>query len=246
LPRLDLYLLEAGLCRSRSLAARLIREGAVTVNGRGEKKCGFFLKGTEEVKLSESPLTHYVSRGALKLVKALDVFPVSVAGKVCADVGASTGGFTQLLLERGAQRVYAVDSGKDQLAKELRKDKRVRVMEEVNARYLTEADVEPVDLAVMDVSFISQALIYPALSRILKKDGILISLIKPQFEVGRGEIGSGGIVKSEKARLSCIEELKKKAAEAGLILRETLPSPITGGDGNVEYLAFFTFDGGKE
>ena len=241
--RLDRTLLDRGLAASRTLAARLIRDGCVLVNGAVETKPARETGEGDEIVLKDNPLTRYVSRGGLKLEKALDAFGVDPAGLVCVDVGASTGGFTDCLLQRGAAKVYAVDSGTDQLHPSLRGDKRVVSLENVNARYL-DGDLFPAaDLAVMDVSFISQAKIYPALARILKKDGRAITLIKPQFEVGKEKIASGGIVRDEKAKKDCIEALKDAARESGFTMAGVIPSPILGGDGNEEFLALFL---GKE
>jgi 23S rRNA (cytidine1920-2'-O)/16S rRNA (cytidine1409-2'-O)-methyltransferase len=211
----------------------------VQVNGIPCTKCGYPVKPEDHIACDDSPLTRFLSRGGLKLEHALHHFSASPKGCICVDIGSSTGGFTHCLLQNGAQKVYAVDSGKDQLHPQLRSDPRVVVMEQVNARYLTVEEVEPADLVVMDVSFISQRLLYPAVKSILKPDGLFLSLIKPQFEVGRGKIGSGGIVRREKDRLACIEELKKAALACGLHMEQTTLSPITGGDGNTEYLALF-------
>ena len=242
MPRLDRTLVDRRLAASRTLAARLIRDGCVLVDGVPVTKPAFEVTG-EEITLRENPLTRYVSRGGLKLEGALDAFAVDVKDLVCADIGASTGGFTDCLLRRGAGKVYAVDAGTAQLHPSLREDDRVVSLENVNARYLDGTLFPPVDLAVMDVSFISQAKIYPALARIIKPGGRLITLIKPQFEVGRDKIGSGGIVRDEKAKQNCIEALKAAAAEAGFTMARVIPSPIPGGDGNEEFLALFL---GKE
>lgn len=212
------------------------------MDGRPCKKPSFSVEAGQRVEILENPLTRYVSRGGLKLEAALREFNVDPTGLVCADIGASTGGFTHCLLLHGAAKVYAVDSGTDQLHPSLQKDPRVISMENVNARYLDETTLPPVDLAVMDVSFISQTLLFPALSKILKPDGILLSLIKPQFEAGREHLSSGGIVKGEKARLEAIEKVILAAKEHGLTPLKTHPSPITGGDGNVEYLAHFILE----
>ena len=241
MPRLDVYLHEQGFAASRSLAAKLIRGGWVLVNGSAETKPGAPVQEGDGIVLRESPLTRYVSRGGLKLEAALEEWNVSPAGLVCADVGASTGGFTDCLLQHGAKKVFAVDSGTDQLHPALRENENVVVMENVNARFLTEEDLGKVDLVVMDVSFISQTLLFPAIARILRPGGTLISLIKPQFEAGREALSSGGIVRSEKAREACVEAVREKAAETGFYMLNVMPSPITGGDGNIEYLALFSF-----
>jgi 23S rRNA (cytidine1920-2'-O)/16S rRNA (cytidine1409-2'-O)-methyltransferase len=190
--------------------------------------------------VANSPLTRYVSRGGLKLEAALSHWGLSPEGKLCADIGASTGGFTDCLLQHGAARVYAVDSGSSQLHPTLRQREDVVSLENTNARFLNEEDFGKVDFVVMDVSFISQKLLYPAVSKILSLGGSFVSLVKPQFEVGRENIGSGGVVRSEKARLACLESIGPAAEKYGLKLLDTIPSPITGGDGNVEYLALFS------
>lgn len=242
MPRLDRTLVDRGLAVSRTLAARLIREGSVLVNGIAATRPALEVGDGDGIVLRDNPLTRYVSRGGLKLEKALDVFAADPAGLVCADIGASTGGFTDCLLQRGAAKVYAVDSGTDQLHPSLRGDERVISLENVNARELDESLMPRVDLAVMDVSFISQAKLYPALTRILKPGAVLIALIKPQFEVGRGKIGKGGVVRDEKAKRACIEALRDAAAAERLTLLDVIPSPIPGGDGNEEFLALFHFE----
>ncbi len=242
MPRIDVYLFETGLAASRTLSAKMVREGYVLLNGQVCTKPGTPVSPEDRVEVKESPLTRYVSRGGLKLEAALDAWSISPEGMVCLDIGASTGGFTHCLLMRGAEKVYAVDSGTDQLHPDLKRDARVFSMENVNARFLNESMVPPVSLAVMDVSFISQTLLYSAISRVLKAGGYLISLVKPQFEAGRENLSSGGIVRSEKARLACLEEVEKEGQKHGLTLLETMESPITGGDGNVEYLALFRRD----
>ena len=239
MPRLDVFLLNQGFARSRSLAAKLVRSGFVYVNGKQAEKPSLEIFEDDRVEILENALTRYVSRGGLKLEAALEEFSVSPEGFLCADIGASTGGFTDCLLQHGAAKVYAVDSGSGQLHPSLRDNVCVVSMENTNARFLDESLVPPVDLVVMDVSFISQKLLYPAVMKILKERGIFISLIKPQFEVGLENIGKGGIVRQEKARLECIDTLRAAAEKIGLVLEKTCPSPITGGDGNVEYLGLF-------
>ncbi len=237
--RIDKYLAESGLCESRNKALRLIEAYLVQVNGVTVKKPSYDLpEGAEVVILgSDCP---YVSRGGLKLKGALDAFRLDVNGLVCADIGSSTGGFTDCLLQSGAVKVYAIDSGSDQLHRTLRTDPRVIVMEGCNARSLTtELLGEQVDLVVTDVSFISQTLLHRPIASILKEGGIFVSLIKPQFEVGRAGLGKGGIVKSTAYRHMAAENVIASAASAGLSCRAVIPSPITGGDGNVEYLALF-------
>ena len=239
MPRLDRYLTEKGFSRSRSLGAKLVKNGFVYVNGKAADKPSMEIEEDDVVEILENALTRYVSRGGLKLEAALKEFSFSPEGLVCADIGASTGGFTDCLLQHGASKVYAVDSGTGQLHPSLKQNALVISMENTNARFLDESYLPPVDLVVMDVSFISQKLLYPAVTKILKENGVFIALIKPQFEVGPDHIGKGGIVRQEKVRLECIEALKVAAEKYGLILEKTIPSPITGGDGNVEYLGLF-------
>lgn len=237
--RIDKYLAESGLCESRNKALRLIEAGLVEVDGRIVQKPSYDLPEGTRVKILGSDCP-YVSRGGFKLAGALDVFHLDVRGMVCADIGASTGGFTDCLLQNGAAKVYAVDSGSDQLHHRLRSDARVVVMEGCNARTLSaEMLGETVDLVVTDVSFISQTLLHLPIASILKDGGIFISLIKPQFEVGRARLGKGGIVKSASYRHEAAEKVISSAEAVGLGCRAIIPSPITGGDGNIEYLALF-------
>ena len=183
----------------------------------------------------------YVGRGGLKLEAAIDAFGIDPANKVCIDIGASTGGFTDCLLQRCACKVYAVDSGRDQLVKELKEDSRVVSLEGVNARYLDSKLIpEQADLVVMDVSFISQTLIFPSISNLLKDNGIAITLIKPQFECGREAIGKGGIVKKPEQRISAVRRVAYAAESCGLHLIDLINSPILGGDGNAEFLGLFS------
>ncbi len=236
--RLDQYLEQKGLASSRSRAKALILAGAVSVNGRPTVKPSFSVEEGDTVLLSED--LSYVSRGGNKLEAALSAFSVDPCGCVVLDVGASSGGFTDCVLQNGAARVFAVDVGRGQLVPALAADSRVTSIENFNARYMTPADFDEIpSLAVMDVSFISQTLILPALSRVLPVGGELISLIKPQFEAGRGAIGRGGIVREEKDRRAAVERVRAAAEECGLVFLGVIPSPIRGGDGNMEYLAHF-------
>ncbi len=240
--RLDVYLLQSGLCKSRTEAARLIAEGAVLFDGVPIKKAAFAVaEGTSLDRFSVSVEAHpFVGRGGEKLQAALEHFRLSPAGRTALDVGASTGGFTDCLLRNGAAHVYAVDSGSGQLADSLRRDPRVTVREHCNARDLTPADFPNLPtFAVMDVSFISQTLILPALAAILPDEATLITLIKPQFEVGRGKLGKGGIVKEPRYRREAIERVCLAADSLGFAYCEHIDSPILGGDGNHEYLAAF-------
>ena len=192
------------------------------------------------IKGGDDPTSRYVGRGGLKLEAALREFQIDIAGLTCLDVGASTGGFTDCLLQNGAKKVFAVDVGHNQIDWRLRNDPRVEVREGVNARYLTPDDFpQRFDLVVMDVSFISVTKVMPAIVPLLVPNGSIITLIKPQFEVGRGEVGGGGIVRDEAKRLRVVEEVNNAARELGLEVVKVIKSPITGAEGNVEYLAHF-------
>ena len=238
--RLDVYLTENGHAESRQRAKIMITGGFVLVNGKAVVKPSADIREGDTVTVSGDPIG-YVSRGALKLKAAFETFGLSAHGLIAADIGASTGGFTEYLLEQGAEKVYAVDSGTDQLAAKLRADARVVSMEKYNARNLSIADFDSgVDLAVMDVSFISQTLILPALVGILKERAYFVGLIKPQFEAGREAIGKGGIVKNPVSRAMAIKKVLDCAAESGLVFCGLAVSPILGGDGNTEYIACFS------
>ncbi len=236
--RADLLLYKRGLAKSRSSAVRLIASGVVTVDGKTVTKpsldCG------EDADISVTQCERYVSRGGLKLEYALQRFGVDPTGSVCLDIGASTGGFTDCLLQHGAGQVWAVDCGHDQLDPTLRSDGRVVCIEGVNARNLTSdvIKIQP-DIVVMDVSFISQKLIYPSLCPLMPDGSILISLIKPQFEAGRAALNKKGIVTDEKTRLAAVSDVTESARLHGLILADKAESAIKGGDGNVEYIALF-------
>ncbi len=237
--RLDVYLTENGYAVSRQRAKLLITSGLVTVNGKMATKVSFSVCDSDSISVGDDPIG-YVSRGALKLKAAFEEFSLKANGLVCADIGASTGGFTDFLLKNGASLVYAVDSGIDQLADSLREDARVISMEKYNARNLLPIDFgNGVDLAVMDVSFISQTLIIPSLCGIMKDGATLVSLVKPQFEAGREAIGKGGIVKNPASRAFSIKRVVECATENRLSLCGLTVSPILGGDGNTEYLAYF-------
>ena len=251
--RADLYLVEHGYAASRTLAQKLISEGVVTVDGRPLKKPSEDVPdGAHEVLVADTATTRYVGRGGLKLEAALAAFPVDVRGATVADIGASTGGFTDCLLQNGAARIFAVDSGHGQLHPRLASDARVRSMEGVNARYLSPADLARTESertgvdfdgrvggCVMDVSFISQTLLHPTVASLLLPEGWFISLIKPQFELTGSALGKGGVVKSEKQRRAAVDRVLASAAACGLRLCGVIESPIEGGDGNREYLAYF-------
>ena len=239
--RIDVYLTQNGFSKSRESAHRSIEAGLVTVDGVVIKKASFKVDETVEHDVVCTDALPYVGRGGLKLEAALDAFAIDPRGKLCADIGASTGGFTDCLLKRGATKVFAIDSGRDQLDFDLRRDPRVISLEGVNARFLnTEIIPDTVDIIVMDVSFISQTLIIPRLGRILADNGVFVTLIKPQFECGREAIGKGGIIKQPRHRLSAVRRVTAACAENGLFLTNLIRSPIVGGDGNVEFLALYT------
>ncbi len=240
--RLDVFLTKSGLAKSRTDAARLIAAGAVSLDGVPLTKPAFSVEeNTPAERFSVDTAPHpFVSRGGLKLEAALDAFSLSPEGKIALDVGASSGGFTDCLLRRGASHVYAVDAGEGQLAPALRADSRVTVRENCNARYLTPRDFPALpDFAVMDVSFISQTLILPVLAALLPTGAVLVSLIKPQFEVGRAGIGKGGIVRDPALCEAAAARVCAFACEVSFSLVGRMNSPITGGDGNHEYLAAF-------
>ena len=237
--RLDLYLCEASLTLSRTEAKNFILGGAVTVDGKIVKKPAFDIPEGACVKLDRSS-KKYVSRGGIKLEAALDHFGIDAKGRLALDIGASSGGFTDCLLQRGAEHVIAVDSGKMQLSESLRTDARVTSVEGFNARYMSREDLEYVpDLAVMDVSFISATYIIPSVYGCIADGGVFVCLVKPQFEVGRQSIGKGGVVKDVKARERALSEVIAFAKNVGFSHKGTITSPIEGGDGNVEYLACF-------
>lgn len=237
--RADVLLTQKGVCVSRSKAANAITEGRVTADGRVILKPAELVDEDSSIEITDPD--KYVSRGAYKLLGAIEAFGLSFEGLVVADIGASTGGFTQVLLECGAKKVFAVDVGEDQLSHIVAADPRVVQYTRTNARFL-DADMLKcrVDAVVMDVSFISQSYIYPAISRILKEDGFAATLIKPQFECGRQRLGKHGILKDPDGSIAgeIIERLSAEADKNGLCIKRTAVSPITGGDGNREYLAY--------
>lgn len=240
--RADLYLFQKGYTDSREQARRLIEAGAVRIDGVPVKKPSLSVdeEGEHTVEIVRPAAERYVGRGGLKLERALSYFAIDPAHMIAVDIGASTGGFTDCLLQNGADRVYAVDSGEGQLHPRLRADDRVVNIEKCNARSMTEETLgERVDLAVMDVSFISQTCILPVLPLLLRESGLLISLIKPQFEAGRSAVGKGGIVRRREHREAAIRRVLEGAAAVGLSCVGLTVSPITGGDGNIEYLALF-------
>ena len=234
--RLDVWLAEHGLAESREKAQALVMAGRVRVNGTPATKPGAAVRPPVQVEIVAGP--EHVGRGALKLAAALDAFRVDPAGRLVVDIGASTGGFTQVLLERGARRVYAVDAGRGQIHERLRADPRVVVLEQTNARFLSRVQVpEECDLATMDVSFISVRKILPALRTVLSPTAELVVLVKPQFEVGRAQVGRGGIVRDPALHLQAVSEVAQAAQEAalGYVVRGVFPSPVKGVEGNREF-----------
>lgn len=235
--RLDLLLVERQLARSRNRAQRLIRAGLVRVDGQISDKPGARVPADSQIALEARP--RFVGRGGEKLQAALDRFDLDVAERVTADVGASTGGFTDCLLQYGARRVYAIDVGYGQLAWKLRNDPRVVVMERTNARHL-ESLPEPVALVTADVSFISLDLILPRVVDWLTDSGDVVTLIKPQFEAGRDQVGKGGVVRDPRIHRDVLAHVLRTAAGLGLGLRGLIPSPLRGPAGNVEFLGWWT------
>ena len=240
--RIDKLLVDQGLAESRTKAQAMIMAGVVLVDEQRVDKPSqqFDPNSSIRVRGGDDPTSRYVGRGGLKLEAALREFRIDVEGFVCLDVGASTGGFTDCLLQHGAKKVVAIDVGHNQLDWRLRNDSRVEVREGVNARYVQPEDFsQKFDLAVMDVSFISVTKVLPAIVPLIAERGALITLIKPQFEVGRGEVGSGGIVRDAAKRLRVVEEVNTAAKALGLNVVNVIESPIQGAEGNVEFLALY-------
>lgn len=233
--RLDVALVERGLTESRSRAQALILAGGVSVSGRVAKKAGEPVGPNDEIVVAqEQP---YVSRGGLKLAHALDRFQVSPLGAICLDSGASTGGFTDVLLQRGAERVYAVDVGYGQLAWRLRQDERVVVRERTNLRYLRRGDLaDPISLCTLDLSFISLRLVLPAVEELGSDACEVVALVKPQFEAGQKDVGKGGIVRDRAVHLRVLEDVIGYAPQSGLHIQAACASPILGQSGNREFL----------
>ena len=238
--RLDVFLAENGFAVSRSEAKSLIQSGAVFLDGKPLTKPAFDITGQEEKILLDRRMRKYVSRGGNKLEGALLAFKIPVRGRYALDIGASSGGFTDCLLQNGAARVIAADVGSGQLVPSLRSDPRVFVMENFNARYMNAEDLPYLpDLCVMDVSFISATHIIPAVYRTLADHADFICLVKPQFEVGRAGVGKGGIVRDEALRADALRRVSAFAEQYGFAARGSIVSPIPGGDGNIEYLVHF-------
>ncbi len=235
--RLDVLLVRRGVFPSRERAQAAIMAGEVLVDGLPAAKPGQRVR--ETARLEVRPGQPYVSRGGIKLARALDAFGIDPRGLVCLDVGASTGGFTDCLLQRGARRVYAVDVGYGQLAWSLRRDPRVVVLERVNARYLSRREVpEPVALAAVDVSFISGLKVLPAVRELLMSGGQVVWLIKPQFEAGPEKVGKRGVVRDPAVHREVLARVLAGAEELGFSVRGLIPSPVRGEEGNIEFLAW--------
>ncbi len=234
--RLDVMLVERGLAESREKAKAIIMSGIVYVDGEKEDKAGSNFPETAKIEVRGKTLK-YVSRGGLKLEKAMEVFPIELDGKVCMDVGSSTGGFTDCMLQNGAVKVYSVDVGYGQLAWKLRQDERVVVMEKTNIRYVKPEDIEElVDFASVDVSFISLSKVLPPLRDLLKDEAEVVCLIKPQFEAGREKVGKKGVVRDKAVHVEVIENVLGYAEEAGFNVLGLDFSPVKGPEGNIEYL----------
>ena len=244
--RLDKLLVERGLAASRERAQALVLGGKVLVNEQKVEKAGVAVDAAAELRILGEDLK-YVSRGGVKLEKALQRWGIEVRAKVCMDVGASTGGFTDCLLQHGAARVIAIDTGYGQIAHRLREDPRVRLLERTNARYLKPEDVgEPVDFVSVDVSFISATLVLPAVIRAAggatRRRLDLVVLVKPQFEAGRDAVGKGGIVRDKPAQLAAVEKIRQAVLELGASQTDSIDSPILGAEGNREFLLHAVFD----
>jgi len=236
LHRLDSLLVQQGIASGRDLAKAYILAGQVCVDGRRVDKAGTMVTETAKIVFSGNP-NPFVSRGGLKLAKALDIFLINLTGRRVLDLGASTGGFTDCALQRGAVEVVAVDVGYGQLAWSLRNDQRVKVLERTNARYLTlEAIGGPVDFVSADLAFISLAKVMPVILPLLKPEADLVLLVKPQFEAGRGQVGKKGVVKDPAIHLTVVRRIAEAAQKLGLTPVDVNFSPITGPEGNIEYL----------
>ena len=235
--RLDIELYQRGLAPSREKARGMIMAGEVLVNGEMKDKPG--LRITNEDVLTVKSKPQFVSRGGEKLAGALEDFAFDVSGLICADVGASTGGFTDCLLQNNASKIYAIDVGYGQLDFRLRQDARVVVMERTNARYVEELG-EPIDLAVIDASFISLRLLLPPVKNWLKPTGSVIALIKPQFEAGKSDVGKGGVIRDSDIHSRVIQEISAFAEDTGFYIQGLILSPLKGPAGNIEFLIYLT------
>ncbi|MBQ7688833.1 MAG: TlyA family RNA methyltransferase [Clostridia bacterium] len=237
--RLDQYLFDEGLCESREKAKAAVMAGTVYVNGQKAIKPGVTLKQTDTVQVRGG--MEFVSRGGYKLKKAMQAFSLDLQGKICMDVGASTGGFTDCMLQNGAKKVYAVDVGYGQLAWKLRSDVRVVNLERTNIRYLTAEDLADLpDFVSVDVSFISLKLVLPVVYGVLSSAGECVCLIKPQFEAGREKVGKKGVVREEQTHIEVVREILQTAQDVGFFVRGLDFSPIKGPEGNIEYLLYLS------
>jgi 23S rRNA (cytidine1920-2'-O)/16S rRNA (cytidine1409-2'-O)-methyltransferase len=236
--RIDKLILERGMAPSRERARALIMEGKVLVNGTPVSKAGDLVSADSEIGIRGEDLK-YVSRGGLKLEAAVNEFGIRLKGKTAMDVGSSTGGFTDLMLQSGAKRVYCIDVGYGQLAWKLRQDPRVVLLERTNIRHLEKKSIPvAIDIAVIDVSFISLSKVVPHVLEFIAVNGEIVALIKPQFEVGKGEVGKGGIVKDEEKRAAAVGRIREEFESLGLKVNGIIQSPITGQKGNIEYLIY--------
>ncbi len=237
--RLDVAIAEMGLAESRQKAQALIMAGEVYVNGQKQLKAGAPVEPDDAVEVREKKALRYVSRGGLKLEKAMSLWPIDLKDRVCADIGASTGGFTDCMLQNGARLVYAVDVGYNQLDWRLRTHPQVVCMERTNARYLTAEQIpEPLDFFSVDVSFISLNLILPALRPLMKAGGQAVCLVKPQFEAGKDKVGKKGVVRDPAVHLEGLEHFLDHAAQSEFSVKDITFSPIKGPEGNIEYLGY--------
>ena len=244
--RLDILLVNRNLAPSREKAKAIIMAGIVYVNGQKEDKPGAAFDMTADIQVRGSTLP-YVSRGGLKLEKAVDCFGVELEGKICMDVGASTGGFTDCMLQNGAKKVYAVDVGHGQLDWKLCNDKRVVCMERTNIRYVTRDDVEDrIDFASIDVSFISLTKVLGPVKELLTESGRIVALIKPQFEAGREKVGKKGVVREKSTHLEVIQKIMDYGMELGFEILNLEYSPVKGPEGNIEYLIYLQKPGEKD
>lgn len=234
--RIDQLLVDRGLTESRAKAQALILAGEVTVNGQKAGKAGQTVDVESRIEVLAAP--RFVGRGGFKLEAALEHFQISVEDRICLDIGSSTGGFTDCLLQHGARKIYAFDVGTNQLDWKLRNDPRVILREQVNARYLTAHDVaDPIDFAVCDVSFISVTMILPVLPSLLTPKGEIVILVKPQFEVDRGQVGKGGIVRDPALHQAACQRVEQAVAALGY-RSNIVPSPLPGAEGNLEFLLY--------
>ncbi len=243
--RLDVLLFERGLAESRQKAQAIIMSGQVYVSGQKVDKAGAPTPEDAQIEVRGGGLK-YVSRGGLKLEKAMASWPIDLTGKICADIGASTGGFTDCMLQNGASKVYAVDVGYGQLAWKLRSDERVVCLERTNARYLTSEQIsDPIQFFSVDVSFISLSLILPPLHPLMAQGGQGVCLVKPQFEAGKDKVGKKGVVRDKKVHLEVLEHFLDHAEQAGFTVKGLTNSPIRGPEGNIEYLGWLTVESGE-